>query len=90
MCFTQLATWNCLANGVGQDPILCSKVSIFYVKYHPIASEILNREIFLYQNHRALDFHLQQGDNEVQGRFILVDNTLYKLTVIILLLCAKT
>jgi len=53
-----------------------------YVKYNPIASEVLNREIFLYQNHRALDFHLKQGDNEVQGRFVLVDNTLYKLTVI--------
>ena len=53
-----------------------------YVKYNPITSEVLNREIFLYQNHRALDFHLKQGDNEVQGRFILVDNTLYKLTVV--------
>jgi hypothetical protein len=53
-----------------------------YVKYNPIVSEVLNREIFLYQNHRALDFHLKQGDNEVQGRFVLVDNTLYKLTVV--------
>lgn len=53
-----------------------------YVKYSPITSEILNREIFLYQNHRAIDFHLKQGDNEVQGRFVLVDNTLYKLTVV--------
>jgi hypothetical protein len=52
-----------------------------YVKHNSVMSEVLNREIFLYQNHRALDFHLKQGDNEVQGRFILVDNTLYKLTV---------
>ncbi len=52
------------------------------VKYSPEPSEVTDREIILYQNHRALDFHLKQGDNEVSGRFILVDNTLYKLTVI--------
>lgn len=52
------------------------------VKYSPTETEIIEREIILYQNHRALDFHLKQGENEVRGRFILVDNTLYKLTVI--------
>lgn len=52
------------------------------VKYSPDQSQIVDRNIILYQNHRALDFHLKQGDNEVSGRFILVDNTLYKLTVV--------
>ncbi|HEY2809908.1 MAG TPA: RDD family protein [Rhabdochlamydiaceae bacterium] len=52
------------------------------VKYSPEQLEVLDREIILYQNHRALDFHLKQNDNEVKGRFILVDNTLYKLTVV--------
>lgn len=52
------------------------------VKYSPEQSEVVDRNIILYQNHRALDFHLKQGDNEVSGRFILVDNTLYKLTVV--------
>lgn len=52
------------------------------VKHSPEQSQIMGRELILYQNHRALDFHLKQGDNEVSGRFILVDNTLYKLTVV--------
>jgi hypothetical protein len=52
------------------------------VKYSPEQGEVVSRDIILYQNHRALDFHLKQGDNEVSGRFILVDNTLYKLTVV--------
>jgi hypothetical protein len=52
------------------------------VKYSSEPSEIVDREIILYQNHRALDFHLKQGNNEIRGRFILVDNTLYKLTVV--------
>ena len=52
------------------------------VKYAEMPTEVLSREIFLYQNHRAIDFHLKQGESEVRGRFILVDNTLYKLTVV--------
>gem|GEM_PF-853887 len=52
------------------------------VKYSPQQSQVVDRELILYQNHRALDFHLKQGDNDVSGRFILVDNTLYKLTVV--------
>ena len=52
------------------------------VKYSPQQSQIVDRELLLYQNHRALDFHLKEGDNDVSGRFILVDNTLYKLTVV--------
>jgi hypothetical protein len=31
---------------------------------------------------RALDFHLTQGEEEVQGRLILVGATLYRLTVV--------
>jgi hypothetical protein len=52
------------------------------VKYAPESFEVLEREIILYQNHKALDFRLKRADNEVRGRFILVDNTLYKLTVV--------
>jgi uncharacterized RDD family membrane protein YckC len=53
------------------------------VKYSPEKGQVVvDRELIIYQNHRALDFHLKQGDNDVSGRFILVDNTLYKLTVV--------
>ena len=65
----------------GSNTLLKGALDLF-VKYNPVQTEVMEKEILLYQNHRALDFHLKQGDNEVKGRFILVDNTLYKLTVI--------
>lgn len=50
------------------------------VKHTPGAS-ILEKEFKTYGSHRVLDFRLQQGKEEVQGRLIIVSGTLYKLTI---------
>ena len=49
---------------------------------HTSGSELLFKTITKHKNFRALDFHLTQGKEEVQGRLILVGMTLYRLTVV--------
>lgn len=43
---------------------------------------LLTKEFTLHQNHRSLDFVLQQGENQVRGRMVIVENTLYKLMIV--------
>ena len=50
------------------------------VKYMPDTT-LIDKKFITHQGHRGLDFHLKQGEDEVQGRLILVGTTLYKLTV---------
>lgn len=50
------------------------------VKYMP-GTTIIEKKFSTHQTHRSLDFRLQQGEQQVKGRLILVGTTLYKLTV---------
>ena len=49
---------------------------------HTLGSELLFKSMTKHKNFKALDFHLSQGQEEVQGRLILVGMTLYRLTVV--------
>jgi uncharacterized RDD family membrane protein YckC len=49
---------------------------------HIPGTQILFKSMTKHKNFRALDFHLTQGSEEVQGRLILVGTTLYRLTVV--------
>lgn len=51
------------------------------VHYSP-ETTLLSKELITHQSHRALNFHMKQGEEEVKGRLILVGTTLYKLTVV--------
>lgn len=44
-------------------------------------TELIDKEFTMHQGHRALDFTLKQGENEVKGRMIVIGNTLYKMMV---------
>lgn len=50
------------------------------VKHTP-GSTILEKEFKTYGSHCVLDFRLNQGKEEVQGRLIIVSGILYKLTI---------
>ncbi len=49
---------------------------------HTPGAKLLFKGMTKHRNFRALDFHLTQGSEEVQGRLILVGMTLYRLTVV--------
>lgn len=49
---------------------------------HLPGSKLLDKSLTKHKNLRALDFHLAQGEEEVQGRLILVGTTLFRLTVV--------
>lgn len=49
---------------------------------HTPGSQLLSQNMTKHQNLRALDFHLSQGEEEVQGRLILVGTTLFRLTAV--------
>ncbi len=49
---------------------------------HTPGARLLFKGMTKHKNFRALDFHLTQGGEEVQGRLILVGMTLYRLTVV--------
>jgi len=49
---------------------------------HMPEAKLLCKNMTKHQTFRALDFHLEQGEEEVQGRLILVGTTLYRLTVV--------
>ena len=51
------------------------------VKHDP-DTQLVCQSMTKHQKFRALDFHLSQGSEEVQGRLILVGMTLYRLTVV--------
>ncbi len=43
---------------------------------------LLNKNMTKHRNLRALDYHLTQGEDEVQGRLVLVGTTLFRLTAV--------
>ncbi len=43
--------------------------------------KILEKEIIHHNGNTALSYHLKQDGKEVKGRFIIVGNTLYRMTV---------
>ena len=49
---------------------------------HIPGAQLLHKNMTKHRNFRALDFHFSQGDEDVQGRLILVGMTLYRLTVV--------
>lgn len=49
---------------------------------HVPGAQLIAKNMTKHRNFRALDFHLSQGEEEVQGRLILVGTTLYRLTVV--------
>jgi uncharacterized RDD family membrane protein YckC len=63
----------------GSSTLLKGALTIV-VKHMPDTT-LLEKSFTTHQNHRALDFRLKQGDQEVKGRLIIVGMTLYKLTV---------
>lgn len=48
---------------------------------HEPGSALLAKEFRSYAGLRVLDYHMHKGDEEMQGRLIVVGKTLYKLTV---------
>ncbi len=49
---------------------------------HTPDAHLLGQQMTRHKNFRALDFHLTQGDEEVQGRLVLVGTTLFRLTAV--------
>ncbi len=49
---------------------------------HTPGSSLLGQNMTKHKNLRALDFHISQGEEEVQGRLILDGTTLYRLTAV--------
>ena len=49
---------------------------------HTAGAKLLEKNMTKHKNLRAMDFHLSQGEEEVQGRLILVGTTLFRLSVV--------
>ncbi len=49
---------------------------------HMPGTELLDKKIVKHKNYPAMDFKMKEGANEIEGRIILVGNTLYRLMVI--------
>lgn len=48
---------------------------------HMPEAELIEKKIIKHKNYPAINFKLKQGEDEIEGRLILVGGTLYKLTV---------
>jgi hypothetical protein len=48
---------------------------------HMPGTELLDKTIVKHKNYPAMDFKMKEGENEIEGRIILVGNTLYRLMV---------
>lgn len=44
-------------------------------------AELIEKEFTMVQGHRALDFKMKQGLNEIKGRVVIVSGVLYKITM---------
>ncbi len=49
---------------------------------HMPGTELLEKKLVKHKNYPAMDFRLKEGENEIEGRLILVGNTLYRLMVV--------
>ncbi|HUD01774.1 MAG TPA: RDD family protein [Rhabdochlamydiaceae bacterium] len=52
------------------------------VTEHMPGTQLLDKTIVKHKNHPAMDFRMKEGENEIEGRLILVGNTLYRLMVV--------
>jgi hypothetical protein len=49
---------------------------------HTPGAQLIEKKLVKHKNYPALDFRMKEGENEVEGRLILVGNTLYRLMVV--------
>ncbi|MBP7075060.1 MAG: RDD family protein [Rhabdochlamydiaceae bacterium] len=52
------------------------------VHEHMPGAKITDKKLVKHKNYPAMDFKMQEGEKEIEGRLILVGNTLYKLWVV--------
>lgn len=52
------------------------------VHEHMPGTNLLDKKIVKHKNYPAMDFKMKEGSNEIEGRLILVGNTLYRLMVV--------
>ncbi len=52
------------------------------IQDHMPGSQIIDKKIVKHKNYPAMDFRMKEGENEIEGRLILVGNTLYRLMVV--------
>lgn len=52
------------------------------VQEHMTGTELIDKNIVKHKNYPAMDFKMKDGDNHIEGRLILVGNTLYRLMVV--------
>jgi len=57
------------------------KAAMEVVRAHTPEAELLDTKRIKHKNYPAMDFQMKEGENEIEGRLILVGSTLYKLTV---------
>jgi hypothetical protein len=49
---------------------------------HMPGAQLLEKKSVKHKNYPAMDFRMKEGDNEIEGRLILVGSTIYKLMVV--------
>lgn len=49
---------------------------------HMPGAELIDKQLVKHKNYPAMNFRLKEGGNTIEGRLILVGNTLYKLSVV--------
>lgn len=52
------------------------------VQEHMPGTQLIDKKIVKHKNYPAMDFRMKEGENEIEGRLILVGNTLYRLMVV--------
>ena len=52
------------------------------VHEHMPGTELIDKKIVKHKNYPAMDFKMKDGENHIEGRLILVGNTLYRLMVV--------
>lgn len=57
------------------------KAAMEVVRAHTPDAELLDTNRIKHKDYPAMDFRMKEGENEIEGRLILVGSTLYKLTV---------
>lgn len=58
------------------------KGAIKVVHEHMPGAELIDKKLVKHKNYPAMDFQMREGKKEIEGRLILVGNTLYKLWVV--------
>lgn len=65
---------------IGTQKLLTKSFDMFLENEQNV-EKILEKEIIHHNGNTALSYHLKQDGKEVKGRFIIVGNTLYRMTV---------